>query len=87
MMLPNVISTYDLTKMNTEECVAAVNPYYLGYVPFYQGDIFTLDLDIIAITIANAVSYLLGPILIYLPLPTSFPLASAIGRSTMAFWM
>jgi hypothetical protein len=57
-MLPNVITTYDVTKMNTSECLAAVNPFYLGYIPFYQGDTFTLDLDIFAITIANAVSLL-----------------------------
>lgn len=48
--------SYDIPSMDTPECTEAADPISLGYVPFYQGDIFTMKVDITAITIANAVS-------------------------------
>jgi hypothetical protein len=53
-MLPDVIMSYDITQMVNPQCIAAVNPLNLGYLGFYQGDTFSIDIDIIAVTIANA---------------------------------
>lgn len=60
LMLPDIIMSYHLPSMeNNFACIEAINPVKLGYVSFYQGEYLTLDLDIIAITIANAVCHII----------------------------
>lgn len=56
LSLPDVFIVYNVGLMVTQPCKSAIVPTNLGYVPFYQGTTFTVKLDLIAATIANAVS-------------------------------
>ena len=58
LYLPDVFMFYDVNFMTSDVCSKAVTPSSLGYVPFYQKTTFTIKLDLIGATIANAVRLL-----------------------------